>query len=367
MIPAFDLKRQHQSIRAELDEAYARVLERGAFILGEEVEAFEAEFANYCGTKYAVGVASGTEALQLALSACGVRPRDDVLTVSHTAVATVAAVKFIGARPRFADVDLARYALDPEKLESSITQKTRALLPVHLYGGAAEMTPILDFARARGLVVVEDAAQAHGAVYRGRKVGGWGNAAAFSFYPTKNLGALGDGGAITTDDSRVAEKARLLRQYGWKERYVSSSKGINSRLDEMQAAFLRVKLRHLNVWNQRRRRIADIYFEALSALDLTLPLRPQDGEHVFHQFVIRSPRRDELREHLKREGIGTLIHYPMPVHLQPAYADIKIPRGALQNSEQAAREVLSLPIFPELTDDEARQVADAIRLFFKNA
>ncbi len=363
-IPAFDLTRQHQSIRAELDEAYARVVERGTFILGEEVESFEREFAAYCGVKYAVGVASGTEALQLGLLACGVRPADEVLTVSHTATATVAAAQFIGARPRFVEIDLARYTLDPRKLQSAVTKKTRAIIPVHLYGGAADLTPILEFARERNLIVVEDAAQAHGAIYRGRKVGSWGDAAAFSFYPTKNLGALGDGGAITTDDSSIAERARLLRQYGWKERYVSSSQGINSRLDELQAAFLRVKLRRLDAWNQRRRRITDIYFDSLADLDLTLPLRPQDGEHVFHQFVIRCERRDALREHLRREGIGSLIHYPVPVHSQPAYAHIKIPRGGLLKSEQASHEVLSLPIFPELTDDEAQRVAAAIRRFF---
>lgn len=363
-IPAIDLKRQYQSIRQEIDEAYARVMSAGNFILGAEVEAFENEFAEYCGVSFAIGVASGTEALQLALMACGVGEKATVLTTAHTAVATVGAIEGSGAHPKVLDIDLSRYTLDPGLLEQSITDETCAIVPVHLYGCPAQMQPILNFAQDKNLFVIEDGSQAHGASYRGHKVGSLGDVAAFSFYPTKNLGAFGDGGAVVTNDPAIAERVRLLRQYGWKEHYVSSVKGINSRLDELQAAILRVKLRHLDHWNQRRNQLADLYFELLSETELVLPLRPQDGEHVFHQFVIRHPRRDDLREHLLSKGIRTLVHYPVPIHLQPAYKNLKLDSGDLPFTEQAAREVLSLPMYPELTEGEVRRVAEAIRSFF---
>lgn len=363
-IPAIDLKRQYQSIRQEIDEAYARVMSAGNFILGAEVNAFENEFAEYCGVSFAIGVASGTEALQLALMACGVGEKATVLTTAHTAVATVGAIEASGAHPKVLDIDLSRYTLDPGLLEQSITDETCAIVPVHLYGCPAKMQPILNFAQDKNLFVIEDGSQAHGASYRGHKVGSLGDVAAFSFYPTKNLGAFGDGGAVVTNDPAIAERVRLLRQYGWKEHYVSSVKGINSRLDELQAAILRVKLRHLDHWNQRRNQLADLYFELLSETELVLPLRPQDGEHVFHQFVIRHPRRDDLREHLLSKGIRTLVHYPVPIHLQPAYKNLKLDSGDLPFTEQAAREVLSLPMYPELTEGEVRRVAEAIRSFF---
>lgn len=365
MIPPFDLTRQYANLKGEIDAAIARVLESGHFILGEEVAAFEREFAAACGVAYAVGVGSGTEALHLALSACGIGPGDEVITVSHTAVATVAAVELVGARPVLVDIDPVRYTMDPARLEGAITSRTRAIVPVHLYGCPADLAPILEVAQRHDLVVVEDCAQAHGALYQGRPVGSWGHIAAFSFYPTKNLGAYGDGGAVVTNDATLAERARLLREYGWAERYVSHVKGLNSRLDELQAAVLRVKLRHLETWNERRRQIARLYTERLGDRDqtLVLPYEPKDVRHVYHLYVVRHSQRDALRAFLRERGIGTLVHYPMPVHLQPAYADLGYHAGSLPDSETIAREVLSLPLYPELRDDEVVAVADVVLEF----
>jgi dTDP-4-amino-4,6-dideoxygalactose transaminase len=360
MIPPFDLKRQYESIRDEVARAVARVLDKGYFILGEEVSAFEREFASYCGVAHAVGVGSGTEALHLALAACGVGPGDEVITVSHTAVATVAAVELVGARPVLVDIDPVRYTIDPAQVASAVTPRTRAIVPVHLYGCPADLTSIIDVARQHDLFVVEDCAQAHGALYRGKPVGSWGHIAAFSFYPTKNLGAYGDGGAIVTDDASLAERARLLRQYGWQERYVSAIKGLNSRLDELQAAVLRVKLHHMEAWNEQRRRLAGLYSEHLVDSDVTVPCEPQDGTHVYHLYVVRHPRRDELQALLREQGIGTLIHYPVPVHLQPAYRDLGYETGSLPITETVAQEVLSLPMYPELREDEATVVAGTV-------
>lgn len=367
MIPPFDLTRQYAAIGAEIDAAVARVLQRGRFILGEEVEAFEHEFAAACGVAYAVGVGSGTEALHLALRAAGIGPGDEVVTVSHTAVATAAAVELTGARPLLVDIDPQRYTMDPQQLEQAITPRTRAILPVHLYGCPADLGPILEIAARRGLLVVEDCAQAHGARYQGRPVGSWGQIAAFSFYPTKNLGAYGDGGAILTDDPTLARQARLLREYGWAERYVSHIRGTNSRLDELQAAILRVKLRHLESWNERRRQIARRYTEQLRSLPLTLPQEPPDARHVYHLYVVRHPHRDDLQTFLRQRGIGTLVHYPQPVHLQPAYADLGYGPGSLPASEAAARQVLSLPMYPELDDAEVAAVAEAVGEFFQTS
>lgn len=363
-IPAIDLNRQTQAIRAELDDAIARVLTKGSFILGDEVAAFEDEFAKYCGVAHAVGVASGTDALQIALLACGIGAGDEVIAPSHTAVATIAAIEMTGAKPVLVDIEVTRFGLDPAAVTAAITDQTRCIIPVHLYGCPADLNPILKIARAKKIFVLEDCSQAHGASYRGRKVGGWGDIAAFSFYPTKNLGALGDGGAVVTNDLQLAEKVRLLRQYGWKERYVSHVKGMNSRLDELQAAILRVKLRHLDKWNVRRCEVAALYLELLSGTDLVLPSLPEDSQHVFHQFAVRHPRRDELQAHLRAHGIHTLIHYPVPVHLQPAYANLNPMDGTLSKSERAAHEVLSLPMFPELTEEEARRVSQGIVEFF---
>lgn len=360
MVPFFDLTRQYLSLRAEIEAATAEVLERGRFILDRQVEAFEREFAAYCGAAHAVAVGSGTDALRIALTACGVGPGDEVITVAHTAVATVAAVDLAGARPVLVDIDPASCTMDPACMERAITPRTRAVVPVHLYGGPADLESILAIARRRNLRVIEDCAQAHGAAWRGRRVGSWGDAAAFSFYPTKNLGACGDGGAVVTDDPATAERARMLREYGWQQRYTSLIRGLNSRLDELQAAILRVKLRYLDRWNEERRRLARLYSAALAPSGLRLPAEPEGGGHVYHLYVVRHPRRDELQSFLRARDIGTLIHYPLPVHLQPAYRDMGYAEGSLPETEAAAREVLSLPLFPELRDDEAAEVCAAV-------
>jgi dTDP-4-amino-4,6-dideoxygalactose transaminase len=364
MVPFLDLRRQMTAIRPEIDAVIARVLERGWFILGEEVAAFEQEFAVYCGVRHAVGVASGTEALHLALRAIGVGPGDEVITVANAGVPGVVGIEAAGGRPVFVDVDPATMNLDPAQLEAAISPRSRAILPVHLYGRPADMDPILEIARRHDLAVVEDCAQAHGATYRGQKVGGLGHVACFSFYPTKNLGAYGDGGAVVTDDPALADRLRLLRQYGWREQYRSELRGVNSRLDELQAAILRVKLRHLDTWNAQRRVLAAFYRELLQASvsnrRLALSTEPPDGVHVYHLFVIQTPQRDTLRERLRQAGIGTGIHYPIPAHLQPAYRDLGGRPGQLPITERLAGEVLSLPLYPELTEAEVEQVVGAI-------
>ncbi|HOO00200.1 MAG TPA: DegT/DnrJ/EryC1/StrS family aminotransferase [Syntrophales bacterium] len=360
MIPNADPKAQYLSHRNEIDAALRRVLDGGRFILGEEVAALEEEFAAYVGVRHAVGVGSGTEALHLALKACGVGRGKEVVTVSHTAVATVAAVSLAGGRAVFTDIEADYFTMDPRGLEAAVTARTRAVVPVHLYGQAADMEPIMEVAKRHGLFVVEDCAQAHGATYRGRRVGSFGHLGCFSFYPTKNLGALGDGGMVVTDDEGLAKRVRLLREYGWEERYVSSCRGWNSRLDEIQAAVLRVKLRHLDKDNKRRREIAALYDGCLEGLDLVTPKVREGCGHVYHLYVIRSPRRGRLMDELSREGIGVNVHYPVPVHLQKAYRR-RGHRGGLEETERAAREILSLPIFPELTDEAVRKVADVIR------
>lgn len=365
MIPPIDLKREYISIKDEVDAAVARVLESGRYILGDEVRTFEEEFATYCGVAHAVGVGSGTDALHLALAACDVDPGDEVITVPHTAVATVAAIELSGAEPVLVDIDPIRYTLDPGQLEAAVTSRTRAVVPVHLYGCPADLDPIIEVARRHNLFVIEDCAQAHGAQYRSRRVGSWGHVAAFSFYPTKNLGAYGDGGMIVTEDPELAERARLLRQYGWRERYVSSLKGLNSRLDELQAAILRVKLRHLEEWVARRRLLARFYDQRLAGSGIITPYEPDDAAHAYHLYVVRCSRRDELRSFLRAQGIASLIHYPVPVHLQPAYRDLGYEAGAFPAAEAAAREVISLPLYPELREEEATNVADAVIAFTK--
>jgi dTDP-4-amino-4,6-dideoxygalactose transaminase len=364
-VPFFDLTRQSCQIRVELDEAINGVMDRGSFILGEELRLFESEFAGFCGAVAAVGVASGSDALQIALRALEIGPGDEVITVSHTAVASVAAIELAGARPILADIDPLCYTLDPRRLERLITRHTRAIIPVHLYGCPADLQPILAIAARYGLHVIEDCAQAHGARYHGKRVGSWGDMGAFSFYPTKNLGAFGDAGAITTNDPVLAERVRLLRQHGWQTRYISSLKGLNSRLDELQAAILRVKLRYLDTWNERRRQLAGFYTNSIAGLDITVPHQPEDSQHVFHHYTIRSNQRDDLRAFLKSQGISTLVHYPIPVHLQPAYQDLGYARGGLPESEAAAEQVLSLPLFPELSQEEIAYVSRAVIKFFQ--
>ncbi len=315
VLPA-DPRAAYLSRKQEIDEALLQALARGTYILGEDVAGFEREFAAYVGVRHSVGVANGTDALELALRACGIGPGDEVVTVSHTAVATVAAIESAGATPVLVDITDS-FTIDPEGVRSALTSRTKAIVPVHLYGLPADLAPLRALAKERGLRIVEDCAQSHGARYQGIRTGACGDIAAFSFYPTKNLGALGDGGAVTTDDPALAERVRLLREYGWRQRYISAIAGTNSRLDEVQAAILRVQLRHLEAGNAARRSLAALYDQELKGTGFALPAAAPD--HVYHQYVIRHPRRDALREALKAQGIGTLIHYPAPVHLQPAW------------------------------------------------
>jgi dTDP-4-amino-4,6-dideoxygalactose transaminase len=308
-------------------------------------------------------VGSGTEALHLALRACDVGPGDEVVTVSHTAVATVAAIELCRAVPVLVDIDSRSFTLDPAKLEAAITPRAKAVIPVHLYGQSADLQPILDVARKHRIRVIEDCAQSHGAMYRGRYTGSWGDMACFSFYPTKNLGAIGDGGLVITDDPQLAENARLLREYGWRERYVSDVAGWNTRLDELQAAILRVKLRTLDADNSRRRQLAALYSELLAPAPVTVPQEMSYGQHVYHLYVVQSVQRDALQAFLKERGVGTLIHYPVPIHLQPAYRGRLGDVGSFPETEHAAREILSLPMFPELSESEVRQVAKVVREF----
>jgi dTDP-3-amino-3,4,6-trideoxy-alpha-D-glucose transaminase len=359
MIPCADPRSQYDARKLEIDAAMRRVLESGRYILGPEVEAFEREFSEWLGGGGCVGVGSGTDAVRLALSACGIGPGDEVVTVSHTAVATVAAVELAGATPVLVDIEPGYYTLDPKKVEAALTPKTRAVIAVHLYGQSADMDALTQLCRRMGLKLIEDCAQAHGARWNGRRVGTIGDAAAFSFYPTKNLGAIGDGGAVFTRDARVLERARLLREYGWSERYVSSVAGLNSRLDELQAAVLRVKLAGLDEDNARRRRLADIYRQSLNDWP-GLPRERTGAEHVYHLFVVSHPDRDALKKALHERGVGTMIHYPMPIHLQPAYKGRVAVRGSMTITETAAREVLSLPMFPELSHADARATSAAL-------
>ncbi len=358
MIPCANPKAQYLAHKQEIDDAVNRVLESGWYILGEEVRAFEEEFAVYLGVNHSVGVGSGTEALHLALVACGIGHGDEVVTVSHTAVATVAAIELAGAKPVFVDIDPVTYTMDPDLLETTITSQTKAVIPVHLYGHPAPMEEILAIAREYGLCVIEDCAQAHGATYRGKRAGSFGDMACFSFYPTKNLGALGDGGAVVTSDPELAEKARLLREYGWAERYVSHIPGWNTRLDEIQAAILRVKLKHLDFDNSNRIKLAKLYSEGLFETGISLPIVQKGAVHVYHLHVIRVKERGSLQAYLRSKNIGATVHYPVPVHLQPAYEKVAV---SLPNSEIAAREVLSLPVYPELTESQVQFVIDSIK------
>jgi dTDP-4-amino-4,6-dideoxygalactose transaminase len=359
-IPSLDLRAQYQSIKSEIDNAIARVLERGFFILGEEVTLFELEFARYIRCSHAVGVGNGTDAIELALRACEIQPGDEVITAANTAVATVAAIELAGARPVLVDVDPLRYTIDPELVLPAITPRTRAIIPVHLYGCPADIVPLLAIARQNDLLLIEDCAQAHGALYEKRRVGSWGDAAAFSFYPTKNLGAFGDAGAIVTSNPHIAEKARLIRQYGWRERYISIYKGTNSRLDDMQAAILRVKLNHLERWNARRRYLAGLYYEGLSQSNVFLPRQPEKTYHVYHQYVIRCQNRDYLRERLKAANIQTQILYPVPIHMQPAFIDLGYHAGDFPITERLASEILSLPLYPEMDEASISRICQTI-------
>jgi dTDP-4-amino-4,6-dideoxygalactose transaminase len=360
-VPFLDLRSAHAELRPQLDAAFARVTASGVFILGEEVEAFERAFAAYCGARHCIGVGNGLDALHLALRAVGVGEGDEVIVPSHTFIATWLAVTYSGATPVPVEPGQRTYNLDPATIEAAITPRTRAIIPVHLYGQPAAMDEIDAIARQHGLTVIEDAAQAHGATYRGRKAGSIGRAAAFSFYPAKNLGALGDAGAVLTDDDRLAAELRLLRNYGSPAKYRHDVAGVNTRLDPLQAAFLRAKLGTLDAWNERRRRIAGRYCHGLrNAKDVVLPEVADGAESVWHIFAIRHPRRDALREHLQSRGVGTLIHYPIPPHLTGAYASLGFTAGAFPVAEEIASTVLSLPMGPHLSDAAADYVIDAV-------
>lgn len=352
------LLEQYQEIKDEIDEAVARVLRSGWYVLGREVEEFEKEFAAFCGTQYAVGCASGTEAIALALMALGIERGDEVITVPNTAVPTVCGMLMAGANPVFVDVD-SSYHMDPKQLDKAISKKTRALLPVHLYGQTVDMEAINEVARRHNLYVVEDACQAHGAEFRGNRAGSLGRAGCFSFYPTKNLGCFGDGGSITTDDSEVYERLLLIRNYGQKNRYHHQVYGINSRLDEIQAAVLRVKLKHLDSWNERRRNLAAVYDARLSNV-CGIPFEKDGNNHVYHLYVIRTPNREGLQEFLKQNEIDTLIHYPLPIHLQEAYKNLNHKPGDFPRTEEFAKEIVSLPLHPQMTKNDVEYVCDKV-------
>ena len=358
-----DLAAAHSELRAELDEAISRVIGSNRFILGPEVDAFEAAFAGYCEAEHCVGVGNGLDALHLILRALGVTAGDEVIVASNTFIATWLAVTMVGATPVPVEADPATHNLDPDRVEAAISPRTKVILPTHLYGQPADLDPLIELAGKHELKLVEDAAQAHGARYKGRRLGSHGDAVAWSFYPGKNLGALGDGGAITTNDPELAERIRTLGNYGSREKYVNEVQGYNSRLDPMQAAVLAVKLRHLEEWNGRRSAAAARYLERLPRGVVTLPHAPNWADPVWHLFVIRSRNRDALVQHLAGRGIETLVHYPIPPHLQSAYTDLNMARGTLPIAEQLADEVLSLPIGPHVTPDEIDEVCAAISEF----
>jgi len=367
LLPA-DPRASYLAHKDEIDQAVCIVLERGWYILGQEVASFEKEFAQYLGAEHVLGVGSGTDALHLAMRVLGIGAGDVVVTVSHTAGATVAAIEMSGAMPLLIDVDPRTYNMDPNCLEDTLNKEERlgrrnikAVIPVHLYGQPADMPAIMDIARRYKLHVVEDCAQSHGASIHRKKTGTWGHLAAFSFYPTKNLGALGDGGALVMNDAGLAERARSLREYGWRERYVSEFAGMNTRLDELQAAILRVKLRYLEVDNTRRREIASLYDKLLVGTNIDLPQYVANTDHVYHQYVVRTPRRDALAAYLKENSVGTLVHYPVPVHLQPAYRG-RVPTSdkGLKHTEQLCREILSIPIYSQMHDEQVHKVCELI-------
>jgi dTDP-4-amino-4,6-dideoxygalactose transaminase len=360
VIPYADLQTQYRSLKPEIDAAVLRVLDSAQFILGEEVAAFEREFATFCGVRETVGLNSGTSALHLALLAAGIGHGDEVITVPFTFVATAAAVLYAGARPVFVDVDPVTCCMDPSRIERAITPRTKAIMPVHLYGHPADMDAILDIARRHGLMVIEDAAQAHGAIYKGRRCGSMGEIAGFSFYPGKNLGAYGEGGAAVTNDPALARTMRLLRSWGEEKRYEHSLPGYNYRMDGIQGAILRVKLRHLETWTDARRARAAEYRDRLAGSDVITPVEAPGCRHVYHVYAVRVRHRDAVRAHLQAREIQTGVHYPIPVHLQPAYRELGYHSGDFPVAEQLAGEVLSLPMFPEMTTAQVEEVAAAV-------
>lgn len=362
-VPFLDLKASHAELAAEIESALVRVAQNGYYILGPEVKAFEEEFAKAVETEYCIGIANGLEALKIALEALGVVPGDEVIVPAHTFIATWLAVSALGAHPIPVEPDPVTLQLNPNLLEAAINPKTKGIIPVHLYGVPADMDAIANVAKKHGLFILEDAAQAHGAKYKGKSVGGLGHAAAWSFYPTKNLGALGDGGAITTNDPAIAERIRLLRNYGSKVKYYHEVQGYNSRLDEIQAAILRVKLHHLNDWNRRRQKLAKRYDEQLQGSSYRVIQVPKEAEAVWHLYVIQTPHRSKVQQHLEQEGIETLIHYPLPPHQQAAYANSSY--QPLPLTERLAREILSLPMGPHLSVEQQDKVIQALKTIEK--
>lgn len=365
-VPFLDLKAAYLERRAEFDAAYRRVMDSGWYLLGRELEAFEAEFAAYCGVRHCIGVANGLDALHLILRACGIGAGDEVIVPANTYIATWLAVSHAGARPVPVEPDAATCNLDPGRIEAALTPRTRAIMPVHLYGQPAAMEPILGIARRHGLRVIEDNAQAQGALYHGRRTGGLGDAAGCSFYPGKNLGAFGDGGAVTTDDADLAARVRLLRNYGSKVKYQHELPGFNSRLDDLQAAFLRVKLGVLDEWNRRRAAVADRYLAAFAGTALQGPFVGSGTVPVWHLYTVRHPHRDALQAALEQAGIGTVIHYPVPPHLQPAYAALGLAAGTFPVTERIAREILSLPMGPHLSEPQQESVIAAVHAALRN-
>jgi dTDP-4-amino-4,6-dideoxygalactose transaminase len=364
-IPFLDLRAPYLELQNEIDDNIGHVLGSGSFVLGKAVDAFEQDFAQYIGVKHCIGVGSGLDALHLSLRALGAGPGDEVLVPSNTYIATWLAISEVGATPVPIEPDSITYNMDPGLVEAKITPRTKGIMPVHLYGQPADMDPLLEIARRHGLWVLEDAAQAHGARYKGVHVGGLGDAAGWSFYPGKNLGAFGDGGAITTNNDQLADQLRVLRNYGSRIKYFNEIKGFNSRLDSLQAAVLQVKLKYLDEWNARRRAIADLYTSSLRGTALTLPGWPSWAEHVFHLFVVRCQNRDDLQNYLKARGVGSLIHYPVPPHLQSAYGELGFTEGSMPLTEAIHREVLSLPMGPHLRLQQAQMVIEAVREFFE--
>lgn len=362
-VPLVDLGAQYQTIEGEIQDAIAKVLQSRDFILGREVNLFEEEFAAYCSVGHAVGVDSGTSALELALRAFHIGPGAEVITVANTFIASALAISHAGATPVLVDVDPQTQTLDVSELERAVTSRTRAVIPVHLFGQPADMDPILETARRHNLVVIEDACQAHGARYKGKRVGSFGHAAAFSFYPGKNLGAYGDAGAVVTNEPQVARLLKMLRNYGQHEKYHHLSRGYNHRLDTLQAAVLRVKLKYLDGWNRARRELADLYQRKLSGTFTVTPTEASYAESVWHLYVIRVLKRDALSTYLSKRGIGVGIHYPIPIHLQPAYGDCGYKRGDFPVAESLADKILSLPMYPELTNEMIESVVGSIRAF----
>ena len=354
--PFGNLKRQYQKLKPIIDQATQEVYDHGWFVLGNQVQSFENKFAQYCGAKYGVGVGSGTAALHLALVASGVEHGDEVITAANTCIPTLSAISLAGAVPILVDIDEITYTINPFLIPERITSKTKAIVPVHLYGQCANMNPILEIARQYDLAVIEDCAQAHGSIYKNQMAGTMGDVGCFSFYPSKNLGAFGDGGLVLTNNPDIAEKVTKLRNYGQEERYYHSIKGFNSRLDELQAAILNAKLPYLNSWNQRRREIAQHYHQAFSSVGIVCPLEDAERFHIYHLYVIRVPQRDYFQQLLQEEGITTIIHYPIPVHLQKCYAECEWQSRFLPVTEKLASEIVSLPLYPELTDGEVNYI-----------